>query len=91
MGSDVVPGPLDGAAEHHAEDHPKDLKSEETKEVAFYGPGPAGPPSDQRGQLRVSHHDDADADADSTDDVQFAVKHLLDGAGTALRKSENNG
>lgn len=23
--SDVVPGPLDGTAEHHAEDHPKDL------------------------------------------------------------------
>lgn len=25
-GSDKVPGPLDGTAEHHAEDHPKDLK-----------------------------------------------------------------
>lgn len=23
--SDKVPGPLDGAAEHHAEDHPEDL------------------------------------------------------------------
>lgn len=23
--SDVVPGPLDGTAEHHAKDHPKDL------------------------------------------------------------------
>lgn len=26
VGSDEVPGPLDGTAEHHAEDHPKDLQ-----------------------------------------------------------------
>lgn len=26
LGSDEVPGPLDGTAEHHAEDHPKDLQ-----------------------------------------------------------------
>lgn len=26
VGSHEVPGPFDGAAEHHAEDHPKDLQ-----------------------------------------------------------------
>lgn len=26
VGLDKVPGPLDGTAEHHAEDHPKDLQ-----------------------------------------------------------------
>lgn len=31
-----------------------------------------------------SHHDESDADAHSSDDVQFGVEHLTDGTGTAL-------
>lgn len=38
-----------------------------------------------------AHHDDADADPDPTDDVQFAVEHLVDGRRTALTSQGKGG
>lgn len=35
-----------------------------------------------------AHHDDADADADPADDVQFAVEHLVNSRRTALPSRE---
>lgn len=34
--------------------------------------------------LPQTHHDDADTDSNSADDVQFVVEHLVDGDWTAL-------
>lgn len=36
VGSDKVPGPLDGTAEHHAEDHPKDLQGGKRKSTSCH-------------------------------------------------------
>lgn len=38
-----------------------------------------------------TYHDDADADSDPADDVQFAVEHLVDSRRTALTSQEEGG
>lgn len=37
-----------------------------------------------------AHHDDADADADPADDVQFVVEHLVNSSRTALMARRSN-
>lgn len=67
----------DGAAQQHAEDHPKHLQRGRLFRVCVHWR--------ELEQLNRPYQNNADGYSHSADDVELGVKDLIDGVGAALR------